>query len=74
MMAGGAIRGASGADEASYNQTTVRERGNRQVPHAEGTGDERRRATEFLSLLTAISDALCRFGSDDEEMNRLTHE
>lgn len=31
-------------------------------------------ALEFLSLLTAICDALCWFGPDDEEMNRLTHE
>ncbi len=30
-------------------------------------------AIEFLSLLTAISEALCWFGADDEEMNRLTH-
>ncbi len=30
-------------------------------------------AIEFLGLLTAISDALCWFGGDDEEMNRLTY-
>ncbi len=29
-------------------------------------------ATEFLGLLTAISDALCWFGADDEEMNKLS--
>jgi hypothetical protein len=28
-------------------------------------------AIHFLSLLTAICDALCWFGADDEEMNRL---